>query len=176
MIVKKILFLLSLLTLLTFVAANCEDNNSVTRNKNNDNKDENPLRDLSVCGNFSLEIEVSKETANVGDTITVTATLLNLSGKAVEIEFIQRGVRTSATGENMIHLSVAWGGILPAIDTIVESVKTNIAQNGVLTRTIEEKLNLDGEYHVWAEAIFFTDKNSNKPITLRIDSIRIQVK
>jgi len=174
---KKIDFLLGAFIVFTLTVMSCNDNGSPVKPGVGTEDGPSKMLDLSVCGNFSLEIEVSKETANVGDAITVTATLLNLSGEAVEIEFIPRYVYTSATGYNMIHLSVDFDGQIPANDAKVESVKTNIAKNGALTRTIEVlSLNYVGEYHVWAEAIFFTDKNSNKPIILRIDSIRIQVK
>ncbi|MCL2850975.1 MAG: hypothetical protein FWE01_01265 [Firmicutes bacterium] len=163
----KLIALLSLVMITSIVMVGCGSRNG--------DKGENPVGYLSACGNFRLEIDVNKKNASIGDKIKVTSTLINLSGSAVEIEFIQRDIYTSATGENKIHLGILLDGHMPAVDTKVKSVKANIAKDSVLTRTVEETLNTAGEYHVWAEAIFFANGNTT-PITLRIDSVRIQVK
>ena len=57
-------------------------------------------------GDFSLEIEVDKTEAKIGDTITVTATFRNLTGKKLPVVFHDRYDRNRSKIEHIIHIAL----------------------------------------------------------------------
>jgi len=128
---------------------------------------------------FLLELSVDKTTVYVGDIITVTATLTNVSGRNIRLALPNVWHRDI---ENLLHLSASEGGSwgLPWTNEGGFRRRRTFRNNAVITRTHKIQIDelTDYDYYTAKAAVFFRTRgwfSFNREFFMQSERILITV-
>ena len=123
--------------------------------------------------------------ASIGDEIEVKATLSNLSGQNIRVNFVEQSGTLGMVKDNKIRITfLPDRGSIPDNQVMVPGVRMRFRRNETLSRTLNHVLLEDpafihpdypfeGKYIISARASFYVNGNRSTPITLNTSVVLI---
>jgi len=174
-------------TLLCVALNGCSDNES----------NENQTMGGGNTENLKLVVTPSKTIVKNGETIEISATLKNLSGKDIFIEFIEEATAEKYEElEDILYIAVVpantdwhWGITQPVLVSWPElesspllpvpNPKKTIEKDAFITRTLKYTFDKPGKYDIGSMVVFYLDgerKIDGELKMFAIESRRVSVK
>lgn len=124
--------------------------------------------------NLKLVVTPSKTIVKNGETIEITATLKNLSGKDIFIELTEEATAKNYELEDILYIAVvpaniewfwgfedpiyiSWSDLLP-----MPNPKKTIEKDAVITRTVKYTFDKPGNYDIGSMVVFYLDDGERK--------------
>lgn len=127
-------------------------------------------------GDFSLIVKADKTEVSVGDTIKVTATLKNLSGRNICIQMSHPDYKKL---EDMILIGLFEEGT--EHEFVVTDIggprrKMRIKKDAVITRLMEFHIDKTENYDAVSSVVFYTGNGYNEGVSIFSEAINIIIK
>lgn len=161
--------------LLCVALVGCSDNFGSKGNENSNEQKRGGV--LEETSDFELTVTANKTTVNVGETIEITATLKNFSGKDVFIELIEEATRYEL--EDILYIAInpedlEWSWAFADI-SVLQKTKKTIGKDAVITRTVKHTFNETGNYNIDSLVAFYFE-GENKRTKIESEPVSIKVK